>query len=70
MVFSNVLQKSSEEKSLTENESIECALAAIEVLEKKFHADSTFLVDFYAKFQLRNVFNHYTQFKSISNVSR
>ena len=61
MVFSNVLQKSSQEKSSTEDESTECALAAIEVMEKKFHADPTFLVDFYAKFQLRNVFNHYFQ---------
>ena len=61
MVFSNVLQKSSQEKSSTEDESTECALAAIEVMEKKFHADPTFLVDFYAKFQLRNVFSHYLQ---------
>ena len=51
MIFSNVLQKS-------ENESIESALAAIEVMKKKFHADPTLLVDFYAKFQLRKVFSH------------
>ena len=51
MIFSNVLQKS-------ENESTESALAAIEVMKKKFHADPRFLVDFYAKFQLRKVFTH------------
>ena len=51
MILSNVLQKS-------ENDSTESALAAIEVMKQKFHADQTFLVDFYAKFQLRKVFTH------------
>ena len=55
MVFSNVLQKSSE--SSPEANSIQCALAAVEIMEKKFGEDSTFLVDFYAKFQLRKIFN-------------
>ena len=51
MVFSNVLQKSSE--SSPEANSIPCALAAVEIMENKFDEDATFLVDFYAKFQLR-----------------
>ena len=58
MIFSNVLQKSSEEKFSGEDESIESALAAIEVMEKKILTDSTYLVDFYAKFQLRIVFSN------------
>lgn len=52
MIFSNVLQRSLTEKLSIEHESIECALAAIEVMMKKFQEDPTFLVDFYAKFQL------------------
>ena len=61
MIFSNVLQKSSE------NESTKSALAAIEVMKKKFHADPTFLVDFYAKFQLRKVFSHYCRTVSLAH---
>ena len=56
MVFSNILRKSVEQKSSTEDGSKESALAAVELIENKVNTDSTFLVDFYAKFQLRNLF--------------
>lgn len=63
MIFSNLLQMSSE----SVNDSVENALAAVALMEKKFDADSTFLVDFYAKFQLRKAFNlqYQTRFCSV-----